>query len=81
MLLAAVSLSRIAMKARPVGERAGLRFSHSTTQQAKARTSASCRGKLPSNSAMAARSSNKASQSSPDHPSLPVRSSAITSAL
>ena len=49
---------------RPAGERSGLRFSHSTTQQAKAWASASARGSPPSNSTMPARSSKKTCQSS-----------------
>jgi len=49
---------------RPGGDDAGFRSSHSTTQQAKARISASLRDTPPETSAMAARSSKNARQSS-----------------
>src|SRR6187549_1477255 len=51
---------------RPGMDVIGFRLSHSTTQQAYARSSASARANPPSNSAMAARSSKKTSQSSGD---------------
>ena len=57
------------------------RFSHSATQHAKARASACGRDSFPSNSAMAARSSKNACQSSAVHSAPPGRSSAIMSAL
>jgi hypothetical protein len=52
---------------RPGADGAGCRFIHSTTQHANARASASSRGILPSNSAIAARSSKKTCQSSTLH--------------
>ena len=49
---------------RPGGHDAGFRFSHSDTQHKKARASALSRASPASNSAIAARSSKKANQSS-----------------
>jgi hypothetical protein len=62
-------------------ERAGLRLSHSATQQAKARASACSRGSPPSNSAMPARSSKKARQSSSTQLSRPMCRTAARSSV
>ena len=63
------------------GEQTGLRLSHSTTQARNATASASRRGRPPSNSAIAARSSKKAYQSSANQPSFLTRNKATSAGL
>lgn len=68
-------------KTSPGGEHTKFRFSHLTSQQAKARCSAWTRVKRPLRSAIFAVSSKKDHQFSADQPSPPGRSSATTAAL